>query len=286
MTALARAFGACRRMVVSLAFISCVHLLPAVAPRAAFELDAATPAGLGCSSPEVLGLAEGSVSHRYHPPPGSGPSCVVGACGYRPFGVYGIEVIAARGRLGLAGVGAGFSFSYVGLMAPGYAEHALSVSLGIQRDGLWLQPGLRLGEFSATSEYHGRAVMFDFMAYSYVAPGLRLSFEVENAFGSGLDGGGGAVPSRIRAGLGYAVLSTVACGIRVEKEGGLRTALSTGIEWQAMRGFFLRLGSRTFPREFSLGAGLRVGGLTLDFSSTANLDLGMTHAAGVGYQWN
>jgi len=286
MTARALRSGSCRRMLVSLAIISCAHMLPAVEARAAFELDAVTAAGLGCSSPEVLGLAEGSVSHIYHPPPGSGPSCIIGASGYRPFGVYGMEVIAARGRLALAEMGTGFSFSYIGLMAPGYAEHTLSVSLGIERGGLWLQPGLRLGEFGATGEYHGRAVMFDLMAYSYVAPGLRLNFEVENAFGSGLDVRGGDVPSRIRAGLGYAALSTVACGIRIEKEGGLRTALRTGIEWQAMRGFFLRLGSCTFPREFSLGVGLRAGGLRLDFSSTANLDLGMTHAAGVGYQWN
>ncbi|MGD9139946.1 MAG: hypothetical protein PVJ42_00235 [bacterium] len=286
MSALLRRSGACWRMIVSLALLSPVSPLLPEPATAAFDLDAATPAPRACSSPEVLGLADGSVSDIYHPPPGSGPACVVGACGYRPFGVDGIEVITARGRLALSGGGAGLSFSYVGLAAPGYAEHAFSASLGISRGPLWLQPGLRLGQFGASGDYGGRAVMFDFLAYSYVAPGLRLAFEVENAFASGLGVQGGAVPSRLRAGIGYAVLRAVACGISIEKGNGLRTAVRTGIEWRVTSGVFLRLGSCTFPREFSLGLGLSIRGLSLDLSSSANIDLGPTHVAGIGYRWN
>jgi hypothetical protein len=253
--------------------------------RSALELNALPPAERSCASPEALGLAAGSVSAAYHDSRASVPSRIAGAYGYRPFGLAAVEVFAFCGKMTLLHPGAGIAFSYNSLTGPGYAEHVVSLSLGVSRDHLWLQPGVRLGQVTAPGPYGGRCIVFDLLTYAYVTPGLRVSFSAANAFGSGLNGTGGEVPRRVGAGLGYAVSDRVACGIRVEKENGMRTALSTGMEWQPMRGFFVRLGSCTFPREFSLGLGLRVGGLGLDVASTVNFDLGMTHEAGIRYLW-
>jgi hypothetical protein len=197
----------------------------------------------------------------------------------------GLSVVDARGRLALGGKRVGLSLAYVGLAAPGYGERVVSVSMGVSRRNLWFHPGLRFGEITAQGGYRSRAFIFDFLFYSYVTPFLRLSFEAANAFATGLDASGGAIPSRMGAGVGYAISETVACGLRVEKENGLRTALRTGIEWVPVRGVFLRLGSCTYPKEFSVGLGLRMGGLGFDVSTSANLDLGTTHAAGATYVW-
>ena len=273
----------CGWLVLSGLFVSCIF--PAAVTEAAFELRPSPPAERSCSCPEVLGLVSESVSAVYHSSRAGQSDCVVGAYGYRPFGLAGIDVFALRGKVTSGGKRAGVSFSYSGLAAPGYGEQTVSVSLAISRSQLWLQPGITLGEARAPGLYEGRCVIFDFTAYAYVTPQLRVSFHVGNAFASRLHGAGGAVPRRVGAGLGYAISGSVACGFRIEKENGLRTALCTGLEWRAMRVFFLRLGSSTFPREFSIGLGLRVKGLGLDISSTANFDLGTTHEAGVTYAW-
>jgi len=264
-------------------FVSC--LFAAAVSEAAFELRPWPPAERSCSNPEVLGLADESVSAVYHSSRAGQTGCVVGAYGYRPFGLAGIDVFGLRGKVTSSGKRAGLSFSYGGLVAPGYGEQTVSVSLAISRGRLWLEPGVTLGEARAPGHYEGRCVIFDFAAYAYVAPRLRVSFHAANAFASRLPGPGGALPRQVGAGLGYAISGSVACGARVEKENGLRTALSTGLEWRVMSGFFLRLGSSTFPREFSIGLGLRIRGLGLDISSTANFDLGATHEAGVTYVW-
>jgi hypothetical protein len=252
---------------------------------AAFEVRPATPAERSCSCREALGLAEGSVSAVYHAAGPGRARGIVGAYGYRPFGMSGMQVMAFQGRVSLSRMRAGIGFGLSSLAVPGYGERTFSVSLGISRGILWLQPGLSLGDVSAPGHYRARCVFMDLLIYAYPARGLRVSFEVGNAFATALDPPGGALPRRVAAGLGYAVSGSVACGIRLEKENGIRTALATGLEWRVARSLFLRLGSLTFPREFSVGIGLRGRGLGLEFSSTVNLDLGITHEAGVSYSW-
>jgi hypothetical protein len=268
---------------VLLALFLAVSSLPALG---AFEFDSRTAAERGCSHPDALGLVPGSASPIYHPSHAAACEGVAGTSGYRPFGLAGIGVLDARVRLALGGKRIGLNVAYSGLAAPGYGERVLSASVGFSRGRLWLQPGLRLGQTVAPGGYGGHALIFDFLTYAYVNPAIRVSFEAGNAFASALNAQGGGIPSRLGAGIGYAISRSVACGFRVEKENGLRTALRTGIEWKPASGFFVRLGSCTFPRELSVGLGLRIGGLGLDFSTTANLDLGTTHAAGATYAWN
>jgi hypothetical protein len=266
-------------------FLLLAGLFPADLSYAAFDLRVLPPAERSCSAPAALGLIEGSASAMFH---SSLPDCSGGLLSvhaYRPFGLAGVDVFAFRGRATSSGRRYGMSFAYSGLVAPGYGEQTLSISIALSRDRLWLEPGLTFGEVRAPGLYEGRCMMFDFAAYAYAAPRLRISFEIGNAFASRLDAVGGAVPRRVGAGLGYAMSGSVACGFKVEKENGLRTAIATGLEWRAMRGFFVRLGSSTYPREFSLGLGLRLRGLGLNISSTANFDLGTTHEAGVTYVW-
>lgn len=286
MTALQVHFRSRRPAALCLAILLYACTLPAGSVRAAFELKAVPPAERGCSNPDALGLVDGSVSATYHPRPGSGPACVAGAYAYRPFGLAALHVADVHGRLTLSGKRVGLNIDYTALTAPGYGESVLKVSLGISSGALWIQPGLRFGRVTSQGGYNGRAFMFDLLIYSYIARTLRVSFEAGNALASGLNVPGGSVPSRLGAGVGYAVSGAVACALRIEKESGLRTTLLTGIEWRAARGFFLRLGSSTFPRELSMGLGLRLRRLTLGISSTANLDLGVTHAAGATYYWN
>ncbi len=273
------------RMALSLSCWLLSGLLLAAATQAAFELRVLSPAERTCTGPEALGLVEGSVSTIFHGSSAGRHKGVIGAYGYRPFGLDGIDVFALRGRVTPGRMRTGVCFSYSGLVAPGYGEQVVSVSMGISRGDLWLQPGLRFAQARAPGLYEGHCVIFDFTTYAYVTPHLRVSFEVGNAFASSLSAPGGAVPRRVRAGLGYAISASVACGLSVEKENGLRTALGTGLEWRATGGFFVRLGSCTFPRECSLGLGLHIRGLALDLSSTVNFDLGMTHEAGIMYAW-
>ncbi len=264
-------------------FVSCLFL--AAPSEAAFELRPFSPAERSCSGPEALGLVDGSTSSVFHASGARRSEGVVDAYGYRPFGVAGIDVVALRGKVTLSGGRAGACFSYSGLAAPGYFEQTAAFSVALRRGDLWLQPGLRLGEAISPGLYEGRCMAFDLLIYARVTPRLRVSFDIGNAFASGLGVAGGGVPRRVGAGVGYAVSGSAACGFRLEKENGLRTAYATGLEWRAMRGILVRLGSSTFPMEFSFGLGLRAGGLGLDVSSTVNFDLGMTHEAGIAYSW-
>ena len=263
--------------------IAAFYLSIAADGMTAFDLYTMSPAERACSCPDVLGIADGSVSSIYHDSPGSAGTWILEAYGYRPFGIAGIDVFTLRGRATTRSGRLGMCGSYQALSATGYSEQTLSLSMGITRRQVWLQPGLRAGWAGATGDYGGGCVIFDFLIYTRAAPGLRVSFEIENAFAARLHVPGGLVPRRVAAGVGYHVSPTVACGLNIEKENGLPTSLGAGLEWQAIHGVFARLGSCTFPRQVSFGLGVRAAALCVDVSSTIHFDLGMTYEAGVAY---
>ena len=272
------------RIALVLCLIS-ASTLPVSTSRAAFDLEAPPPAERSCSVPDVLGLAHGSVSLVYHTSGATERAGAVGAHAFRPFGLAGVAVFALRARATSKSGRAGLTACYQSLEAPGYREQVLSFTPAISQGELWIQPGLRLGMLRAPGVYRGHCIMFDFLAYKHVKPGLRVSFGVENAFASRLHVTGGQVPRRIAAGLGYTISGKVACGLRVTKQNGLATALSTGLEWRPADCLSVGLGSCNSPRQFSFGLSARMKGLSVDVASTVHLELGMTHEAGITYVW-
>jgi hypothetical protein len=58
------------------------------------------------------------------------------------------------------------------------------------------------------------------------------------------------------------------------------------VEWSLAAGFVLRAGLKTYPQEFCLGLGLRLGQGVVDVATSMNLDLGATHEFGATYVWD
>jgi hypothetical protein len=256
--------------------------LTAAPGRAAFELRPLAPAGRACSG-EALGLARGSVSAVHHPPRSGGPGILAGAFAYRPFGLNAVNVIALFARATRRDGSFGLTFSCTSVEAYTYSERVVALALGLSRGCVWVQPGVRVGGVSARGGLDAACIMADLLVYAYVLPALRVDFGAENAFASGLRLPGGAAPTTVSAGVGYAFSPSAACGLRLERENGLGISIATGLEWRMGCGCFLRLGSRTLPGEFSAGLGVRVKAVCIDISTTSNLDLGMTHEAGITF---
>jgi hypothetical protein len=253
--------------------------------RAAFDHSAEPPAERACSSADAVGMTRGSMSLTYHGGRAPEDASTVGGYCYRPFGISGLGVRALFGKFGGAGGKPGLGISYRDLAAPGYRETVLSLSLCLARGGLRLQPAIRYAAARAPGALDAGCVIVDILTYHYVTEGLRVSFGVLNALGSRLGVEGGAVPVRVRAGVGYCISDAVACGLSLEKENGRRTSISTGLEWRTGEGLYLRLGSRSSPREGSIGLGVRLKRVGLDLATSLNLDLGVTHEAGLYYEW-
>jgi hypothetical protein len=272
--------------VASAALYLTVGLVLAAGVEASFEIDPVSPAERGAATHLALGRAEGSFGPPCRADHGAAGSGSVRVYGFKPFGVEEIDFCAIWASVLLGDKTHSLCLSYQRLRALSYLEETYLVSHGFRVGRLWCLPAVRFG----TVTFDGRRL--DWMALVDVAlsidvgDGRDIFVGLKNPFVSGLTKSGGACPASATIGFGCPISKRLGWGIEVGKQGGHPTALAAGVEWSLAGGLLIRAGLRTYPREFCLGVGLRLGQGAVDVATSVIPDLGATHEIGASCEWD
>jgi hypothetical protein len=257
--------------------IFAVCLLAAVSiADAAFELRPITPAERGSATH----LSQALVL-RPEASDGFGVRAIE-VYGFRPFGMDETAFVAASADFAIRRyLDVGVSYQVLSVLS--YSEQTCTLSCRWITGTLRFEPALRLGTVSLDHSVVDRALLFDIACHACLTPDIRIFFGARNPFALGLTGGGERCPRDIALGLGYDVCERFTFGVEMSKEAGFPTSVATGVDARLVESISLRVGIRTYPKEFCMGLGLRLGRIGLDMSASTHMDLGVTHDAGLTY---
>lgn len=267
-------------------------LLSATVAWAAFELEAVGPVERGCATRlALMGFGEvgedgvGTTDSSAAVSARAARAASVSIYGFRPFGVSGIDFAAVSARLRVGATADRVELAYRRLEAPGYLEQTYLVSVGIRAGSAVLRPVVRFGTVAADGAFADWAVLAGVSAAAAVSPDIRIVAEADNPLGMGLVREGSRCPRRLRLGLGVCASPGLRFGFEADKTGGMPTCFRSGVEWKTADSIALRAGLGTSPKEFAVGVGLRLGRVVVDAASSVDLDLGVTHEAGLTVLW-
>ena len=257
-------------------------LVAASIALAAFELEALGPAERGSATRLALGVFE---ERRGSADSSASRPVALAAYGFRPFGVCGIDFAAVSARLPVGRPADSVELAYRRLAAPAYLEQTYLVSATIGAGGAVVEPAVRLGTVAADGTFADWVILADISAGAAVSPDIRVAVEADNPLGLGLVREGSRCPRRLCLGLGVRVSKSLSLGLEAAKTGGERTCFRSGVEWATTGALAVRVGLGTCPEEFAFGVGLRLGRIVFDAATSVNLDLGVTHEAGLTVLW-
>lgn len=114
------------------------------------------------------------------------------------------------------------------------------------------------------------------------ASGVLLRFAAVNLLAGRV--GGEPIPRLLACGAAWRPADGFALNIEARLESGVENAWSGGVEWEMMRGIFLRLGVSTDHPGIDGGAGVAVGGIVFSYAFRWHRDLGGSHFLGVEFE--
>lgn len=247
---------------------------------AAFDLVPVRPEERGSATALALGPAG-----AWRDSTGARPRARASVFGFKPFGVREIDFAALSAEIPVNARLRKVAVAYRRLDVLGYCEEVYSASAAFAAGDAVVTPTVRAGLAKADGDLEDWALMFDVSAEAQASAALWIRAHLENPLGSGLLRDGSPCPARIAVGVGAAVASDLTFGIEIAKTAGYATAVASGLEFAPARAVRLRAGLKTCPKEFTFGAGVRVGRVAFDVGSSINLALGVTHEAGATFFW-
>ncbi len=93
------------------------------------------------------------------------------------------------------------------------------------------------------------------------------------------------IPSILRIGLAYTFSDKVICSLELEKDITQQENVKAGVEYHAVKQFYLRCGISTNPVSDAFGIGLVMKTFKFDFSETIYQELGSTPAISLSYSF-
>jgi len=247
---------------------------------AAFDLISIRPEERGSAT--ALALAPAG---NWADSSGGRPLARASVFGFKPFGMREIDFAAVSAEIPLGARLRKVVLSFSRLDVLNYCEEVYSASSAFAAGSAVVTPTVRAGLAKADGDLQDWALLFDIAAEAEVSDALRIRACFENPMGWGLLREGSRCPARVSVGAGAAVAPDLTFGIEITKTAGYATAVASGLEFAPANAVRLRAGLRTYPKEFTFGAGVRIGRIAFDVGSGINLALGVTHEAGVTLFW-
>ncbi|MFN7603462.1 MAG: hypothetical protein ACK5R0_18890 [Bacteroidota bacterium] len=93
------------------------------------------------------------------------------------------------------------------------------------------------------------------------------------------------LPTRLAVGLGFKLSDYVLATTELEKDLDYRAVWKTGIEYQAIKNFFIRGGFNFYPQNFYFGLGSKWGSVNANYAVRYNSLLGSTHQISISYHF-
>jgi hypothetical protein len=178
------------------------------------------------------------------------------------------------------------SMSYQRLKVLSYLEETYLISHGVRLGRLLCLPVVRLGTVKYGGEQMDLMWLCDLGLAADIRDGMAIFVGLKNPFALDLSKSGDTYPTSVTLGFGIPVAGYLGWGIDVSKEGGHPTSIATGVELSFAGGLVLRTGLRTYPQEFCVGVGLRLGDGVVDVATSLVPDLGATHEFGGAWAWD
>lgn len=148
------------------------------------------------------------------------------------------------------------------------------LSVGIQFDML----NTRIPEYGSKNLF-----TFEIGLQSELSKNLTLGFHLFNPVKLETVEGE-YLPTVIQGGISYAPSKKVLVNVELEKDIDFPFTIRTGIEYEMVDNFWLRLGVNTEPASVNFGIGyLMQNGLRLDIASSYHQELGFTPAVSLGF---
>lgn len=270
----------CAPRVLAAAVAALAVLAAGSGAMAAFDLLPVRPEERGAATSLAFGPAGVWADSSGNP-----PSASASIFGFKPFGVREIDFAAVSAEIPVNARLRKVALSYRRLDALGYCEEVCSASAAFAAGRATLTPTVRVGLAKADGDLVDWALLFDISAEAEASAGVWIRSLLENPLGFGLRREASRCPARIAVGVGAAVASGLTFGIEIAKTAGYATAVASGLEFAPARTVRLRAGLKTCPKEFTFGAGVRLGRIAFDVGSSIDLALGVTHEAGATFFW-
>ncbi|MDQ3049045.1 MAG: hypothetical protein M3R27_15960, partial [Bacteroidota bacterium] len=93
------------------------------------------------------------------------------------------------------------------------------------------------------------------------------------------------LPTIIRLGLDYSFSDKVTIAVETEKDIAQKAVFKAGIEYKAVKEFYIRAGISTNPVLSSFGCGIHLKNFTIDLSSGYHQTLGFCPQLGLSYSF-
>lgn len=213
---------------------------------------------------------------------GLAPRTFVGAGSVLPYGLSDWQVAQAYGLFRLNGnSGVGFELAHSGVEA--YGEQRFRGVYGRKMAQNWsLGASLDLLHVSAQEYGSATGITFSIGFLAQVMPSVWLASRVQNPLQQGL--AGVPLPTVLTLGGAWKPGTVFALLAEVEKEMERTGQVKCGLEYRPANNMVFRVGVRSRPARFSVGAGMRMNnGVTLDAATEWHPILGLTPALTVGW---
>lgn len=179
-----------------------------------------------------------------------------------------------------------FGFSYTGFGYSLYSEKKFGIayaksfhdiiSFGVQMDYLSTYIGDNYGTRNTVAAEMG------FQAK--VLPELILAAHIYNPNRAKLSSyNDERIPTILKIGLAYSFSDKVICSIENEKDISQSSNTKVGLEYHAIKQFYIRMGIATNPRVDCFGIGIDIKGIRLDISETIHQQLGYSSGISLSY---
>lgn len=192
--------------------------------------------------------------------------------GIRELGTASAGVIMPAGRASLGAVYSHFGY-------PDFRRHMAGIACGLKLSDK-ISAGTQLDYYSEMTygEYDNiQAITFELGLLLMPADNIRLGIHLFNPVPASLRTS--FLPSRIRAGAGIDLSSTLFSGFEAEMSTAGNLLVRTGFEYEAYKRFWLRGGFCTENTAFSFGMGYKIDFVRIDLAFVTHESLGVTSSA-------
>jgi hypothetical protein len=165
-----------------------------------------------------------------------------------------------------------------------YNEQLVSAGFGNQFGITSLGAKINVVQYRAEGFGTKSTVSFDFGGITQLTPQLSIGAYITNLTQSSFSGADNyRLPTRLTAGIGIRPNEKVFINTEIEKDLDYKPTWRTGIEYTALKNFFIRTGFNFNPQAAFFGLGGRKKSLKFDYAIRYNQLLGTSHQVSACY---
>jgi hypothetical protein len=165
-----------------------------------------------------------------------------------------------------------------------YSEQLISIGFGNQVGITALGAKANIVQYRAEGFGTRTALSFDFGGITQITPLISIGAYITNLTQSSFSGSDNyRLPTRLTVGLGLKPTEKIFIATELEKDLDFKPTWRTGIEYTALKNFFIRTGFNFNPQNIYFGLGGKKKNITFDYALRYHQLLGTSHQISAAY---